>query len=113
MAVNDELIQALRDEREAVQARLAAIELALDALTGTQPALHTRRKQHVGDDKLDAVRAVLEQTEGWVRQASIVDDTGLNPGSVSTALAVLLDRGEVERGPKRDRSVTWKLVEAA
>ena len=110
--VDDEVLQALRKEREAIQHRLDAIELALAALNGTSATTtsHFTGKKQVGDDKLDIVRDAFKGKHGWLRQAAIAAETGLNPGTVSTALAVLQDEGVVERGRKEDRSYTWRLL---
>lgn len=107
---DDAVLRALRDEREAIEQRLAAIDAALFALSGTAATTHFNSRKQVGDDKLDIIREAFKGKRGWVRQADIVQDTALNPGTVSTALAVLQDKGEVERGQKSNRSVTWRLL---
>lgn len=112
---DDAVLAALKAEREAIEQRLAAIDAALSALTGTMPTTtnHFTSRKQVGDDKLDLVRAILKRNaRSWVRQADIARETDppLNPGTVSTALAVLQENGEVERGGKQDRSFTWRLL---
>jgi hypothetical protein len=112
---DDPLILQLEDERQSLRNRLAAVEQAIHALTGSRPDGGSNmrsiygRSASVGDDKLAAVHGYIKQ-RGKVRQAEIVQELGLNSGTVSTATHALLQAGEIERGPKENRSVTWRAV---
>lgn len=114
---DDPLIMQLDEERQSLRNRLAAVEHAIEALTGSASAQYHPSNMHsiygragsVGDDKLAAVHGYIKQ-RGKVRQAEIVQELGLNSGTVSTATHALLQAGEIERGPKENRSVTWRAV---
>ena len=111
MAGNDDVVAVLIAEREQLEQRLAAIDAALGALDGTMPVagMFNRRLQ-VGEDKLMKVLDYVRRKRGWVRQAEIVRDLDINSGTGSTAVAVLEQQGLLERGPKQDRSLTWRAV---
>jgi uncharacterized alpha/beta hydrolase family protein len=112
----DDLIAGLRDRREALAAELAAIDGAIAALGGggSIPAVNHMlssagpRRVSVGDDKVEAVREYI-RARGKVRQADITNELQFNSGTISQATHALMLAGEIERGPKEDRSVTWRV----
>ena len=93
----------------ALDQRRAALCSAVAALEGTAAPAAVMRRHAVGDDKVDAVRKYI-RSRGKVRQADITKALGFNSGTVSTATHALLLAGEIEQGPKEDRSVTWKYA---
>jgi ribosomal protein S25 len=108
----DPLIGRLHDERDALVERVAAIDQAIEALTGTRPAngaTITRRAGSVGEDKLAMVRDYI-RAEGTVRQAEIARELNLNSGTVSTATQALAISGEIEELPKQNRSKVWRAI---
>ncbi|MGZ6570506.1 MAG: hypothetical protein ACXVHB_06085 [Solirubrobacteraceae bacterium] len=111
---HDRIIESLRAERSELEERVAALDAAIGALEGTAPGAGTNGRRRpggtsVGDDKLDAVRRYIKR-RGKVRQAEITHELGFNSGTVSTATHALMIAGEIERGPKEDRSTTWRAV---
>lgn len=108
--VDDTLIASLEAERASLETRLDALNQAIAALTGTRPANTAPRSAGVGEDKLAAVREYIRK-RGKVRQAEIASALSFNTGTVSTATHALMLAGEIERGPKENRSVTWRAVD--
>lgn len=107
---DDQIIQHLKNELTALDQRRAALCSAVAALEGTAPPQAPRAGRiAVGEDKIDAVRKYI-RSKGRVRQAEITKALGFNSGTVSTATHALLLAGEIEKGPKEDRSITWKYA---
>lgn len=78
--------------------------------TATEP---DRVRKSIGDDKLQIVKDYLANQPGrQARQADIDKATGLNNGTVSVALHVLLEQAEVEKLGKVNRSRMWRLRRA-
>lgn len=106
--------EALITEREALLQELAKVDSALSALGGELPAggLSVGSRPQVGEDKLAQVRAYVQQhgRRGPVRQADIVKDTGLNSGTVSEAVKLMAEAGEITERTKLNRSRTWILA---
>ena len=46
-----------------------------------------------------------------MRQADITRALDYNSGTVSQATHALMLAGEIEKGPKEDRSITWTYVQ--
>lgn len=114
LTTTDELIARLKAEHTELSTRMAAIEQAIAILDGTPVAALYRPngpRIAVGDDKLEAVRVYIRE-RGRVRQADITRELDLNSGTVSQATQALEREGEIEKGPKEDRSVTWRYVAA-
>ena len=109
---DDAIIRHLKQELEAVEQRRVALCQAVAALEGTGPISTAARagRLAVGDDKVAAVRKYIK-SRGTVRQADITQALGFNSGTVSTATHALLLAGEVEAGPKKDRSPTWTYLQ--
>lgn len=116
MTTSDELVGRLQAEHDELEHRMHAIEAAIEALSGTTPVASLYRPTNgvriaVGDDKLEAVRIYIRE-RGRVRQADITRELDMNSGTVSQATAALAREGEIEKGPKEDRSITWRYVAA-
>lgn len=111
MEDKDPIIVGLQKEIDALDQRREALCSAVAALTGTAPANGpvSTKKRPVGDDKVEKVRKFIRD-RGRVRQAEITQALGFNSGTTYEATAELERLGEVERGPKEDRSVTWTYV---
>lgn len=111
----EDLVAGLRVRREQLAAELAALDGAIAALNGDtipSPANHlisaAGKRVAIGDDKLEAVRKYIAK-HGKVRQADITHATGFNSGTISQATHALMLEGVIERGPKEDRSTTWRV----
>ena len=110
-------IAAREAERDSIIEELDALVAALAALDGTDR--HTsnghgraRKTPSVGDDKVQKVKDyIFERVQ--VRQAELKDALGLNAGTTSTAVRRLEAEGVIVRGPKVDRSITWRAADSA
>lgn len=109
MASKD-IVQQLEAERESLAQRLAAVDQALEALTGTAATTGLRRRigaSSVGQDKLDAIMAYIRD-RGSVAQKEIVADLGYTSGAVSLGAHALAIAGKIEQVGKVGRSPVWQ-----
>ena len=90
----------VRAQRAAAPRRAAAVAVATPSVE-TAPRPMASRGACVSEDMLDAIKAALLAFPEGASRSQLVDGASLPEGAWTSAIQVLLDRGEVERQGER------------
>lgn len=124
-------LQELIQQRDAIEARITQVVIALRALARLQPGLMARKEifDELSQAKrkpltlMDAISTVLRDAEEPITSADIkdrledsgffLDDYSQPMATIHTTLNRLADSKRVKRGLNQDRTATYKWIEGS